>query len=129
MRDSEYWCANHFSDPYLVYSKVAAVAIVALMSASVVGCAALPNGQTTVTNRTSTTIRISGSCTPDDASPLGPGEIDSDVYRGSQCRIDDRDGLKGMLGCVALKSVQTDITAADIQRPPGPDECWGAGRQ
>lgn len=98
-----------------------------LMAASLAGCASLPSGDTNVTNRTSTTIRISGNCTPDDAALLGPGESDSFVYLGSQCRIDNGDGLNGMLGCVTLKAAHTDITPADLQRPPGPNECWGTG--
>jgi hypothetical protein len=82
----------------------------------------------TVTNRTDRTIRLSGNCVADnDAYTLAPGETSNDFYPGSQCRIDDGDGLKGMLGCVTLKSSHTNVTVADLRDPPGPDQCWGSG--
>jgi len=82
----------------------------------------------TVTNRTDQTIRLSGGCVADnDAYTLGAGETSNDFYPGSQCRIDNGEGLNGMLGCVTLKSAHTDVTPADLRNPPGPDECWGSG--
>lgn len=118
-------------DTLVVVSNRVVVATLALglMTVSVAGCASLPSGHVTVTNRTGTAIRITGGCTPDDAAFLRPGESDSDVYLGSQCRIDNGDGSKGMLGCVILKVPHADITPADLRHRPGPNDCWGTGAQ
>ncbi len=102
------------------------VAIVLLSLVGLVACSdASPN--VTVTNKTNYTIRLTGNCVPDDAHELAPGGTDKDLYLGAQCRVDNGDGLNGMLACVTLKTAHTDITAGDLQDPPGPNECWGSG--
>lgn len=51
------------------------------------------------------TIRITGNCTDDDAIDVSPGQTVRDAfYADSYCRIDNGDGLNGMLGCVKLAS-------------------------
>lgn len=86
-----------------------------------------PSPAVTVTNHTTMTIRISGNCVADDPHTLAPGVTDNELYLGAQCRIDNGDGLNGVLGCITLKAAHTDITAADLRNPPGPNDCWGAG--
>lgn len=81
----------------------------------------------TVTNSTQETIRVTGNCIQDDAYMLAPGQTVNQFYLGAQCRIDDGDGLHGMLGCVTLKTRHTVITVKDLRDPPGLDQCWGSG--
>jgi len=106
---------------------------VVLLSAAVTltGCSGqpLPDGTTTVKNLTGEMIRVTGNCTPDDAQTLMPGDTTNDVYLGAQCRIDNGDGLDGMLACVTLSTRHTVITAADLKDPPSPDQCWGDDQQ
>lgn len=101
------------------------VAALATMTA-LVACSD-PSPDVTVTNRTRETIRLSGNCVPDDPYTLDPGETSGSFYLGAQCRIDNGDGLNGMLGCVTLASAHTDVIPADLRHPPNPDECWGSG--
>jgi hypothetical protein len=104
----------------------------ALLGGAVVllnACSALPTGNTTVTNGSGEMIRVTGNCVPDDAQTLMPGQTTNDAYSGAQCRIDDGDGLHGVLACVTLSVAHTDITRADLKQPPRPDQCWGSGHQ
>lgn len=78
-----------------------------------------------LTNGTHQTIRITGDCTEDDAFFMSPGQtVTAAFYADSYCRIDNGDGLDGMLGCVRLTSAHTTVTLADLRRPPGPNDCW-----
>jgi len=105
------------------FRRVLAVAI-ALAAAG--GCSnASP--EVTVTNRTNQSIRLTGECIDEDAYTLRPGETANQFYEGAECRIDDGDGLNGMLGCIRLAASHTDVTQADLRNPPSPDQCWGSG--
>ncbi|RNL81110.1 hypothetical protein [Nocardioides marmorisolisilvae] len=100
---------------------------IAALAIGMSGCSE-PSPNVTVTNKTGQTIRLSGNCIQDDAYELDPGESSNDFYLGAQCRVDDGDGsMKGMLGCVTLKTAHTDITPSMLRDPPKPDECWGSG--
>ena len=95
---------------------------------SLAGCAldlSLPDGSTSVTNKSSQTIRLTGNCVPDDAQTLGPGQTDSDLYSGADCRVDNGDGQSGVLGCLTLTADHTDLTLAALRPILGPDDCWG----
>ena len=82
-----------------------------------------------VTNASRQALRITGSCSQNDATFVKPGETITDQFSlGAQCRIDNGDGLDGMLACVTLKAVHTVITTTDLRDPPGPNECWGQGK-
>ena len=97
-----------------------------------VGCGAdvtLPDGNTSVTNRSSQTIRLTGNCVPDDAQTLSPGETESNLYAGADCRVDNGDGQAGVLGCLTLSAEHTDLTIAALRPVSGPSDCWrSAGR-
>lgn len=86
-----------------------------------------PSASVTVTNRTGQTIRLTGNCVADDPHTLDPGVTDNELYLGAQCRVDNGDGLDGMLACITLKTAHTDITASNLRDPPKPDQCWGSG--
>lgn len=77
----------------------------------------------TVTNRTHQTIRVYGPCIQDDAYELSPGETVNQFYFGAQCTIDNGDGLKGILGCVTLRTQHTNITQADLRDRPSTEQC------
>ncbi|WP_425955806.1 hypothetical protein [Xylanimonas sp. McL0601] len=104
-------------------------AATAVLTVALLGLTACntPSLDVTVTNRSTQTIRIGGNCVADDPHTLEPGDSDSAYYLGAQCRIDNGDGLDGMLGCVTLATAHTDLTDADLRDPPGPDDCWGSG--
>lgn len=95
------------------------------------GCAldfSTPNGTVSVINSTGRTLRLTGNCVPDDAQTLSPGASDSDIYPGSECRVDDGDGLHGVLGCLQVGSRgQTVLTEKALRRIVGPNDCWQAG--
>lgn len=85
------------------------------------------DSEVSLTNGTQQYIRITGNCTDDDAIDMSPGQTVRDAfYADSYCRIDNGDGLNGMLGCVKLASAHTQVTLAELRRPPGPNDCWGA---
>lgn len=95
-----------------------------------VGCGLdfnLPDGSISVTNRTTGAIRLTGNCVPDDAETLEPGETDTNLYSGADCRVDNGDGLDGILGCLTLRTKHTDLTIEALRRITGPDACWGSG--
>ena len=103
------------------------IASVALLCAlGVVGCSDA-SAQVTVTNQTRQTIRTTGNCVEDDPHTLQAGQTDNQYYLGAQCRIDNGDGLHGMLACITLRTSHTVITNADLHNPPGPNDCWGSG--
>lgn len=87
----------------------------------------LPDGSISVTNRTAETIRLTGSCVPDDAETLEPGDTDTNLYAGADCRVDNGDGLDGVLGCLTLTSKHTDLTMEALRPVTGRDDCWGSG--
>lgn len=105
------------------FGRVLTVAIAVVVAG---GCSDT-SPEVTVTNRTNQSIRLTGNCVADDAYLLRPGEAANQFYRGAECRIDDGDGLNGMLGCVRLTARHTDVTQADLRNPPSPDQCWGSG--
>lgn len=106
--------------------RLAAALVVA--ACAVAGCSS-PSADVVVTNRTGRTIRLTGSCVADDPHTLAPGTRDDYYYLGAQCRIDDGDGRHGVLGCVTLATRHTDVTRADLHRPPRPGECWKSGNR
>lgn len=87
----------------------------------------LPDGGTSVTNRTNIEIRLTGNCVPDDPQTLEPGDTDNDVYAGAECRVDNGDGEDGVLGCLTLRHTHTDLTLDALRQIRGPDDCWGGG--
>jgi hypothetical protein len=87
----------------------------------------VPDGTTSVTNTSSQTIRLTGNCVPDHAQTLGPGETDSDLYAGADCRVDNGDGQAGVLGCLTLTAQHTDLTLSALRPISGPDDCWESG--
>ena len=98
----------------------------------VAGCGSdvtLPDGGTSVTNRTERTVRLTGNCVPDDAQTLAPGDTDTNVYAGADCRVDDGDGMDGILGCLTLSARKTDLTMAALRPISGEADCWGDGRR
>lgn len=101
-----------------------ALGVVAMVS--VAGCSD-PSALVTVTNRTGQTIRLTGSCVADDPHTLDPGETDTGLYLGADCRVDNGDGVTGMLACITLNTAHTDITVGALRNPPGPGQCWGSG--
>jgi hypothetical protein len=99
---------------------------------ALLGCSvdlSLPDGGTSVTNRTKIEIRLSGNCVPDDPQTLEPGDTDNDVYAGADCRVDNGDGEDGVLGCLTLRQKHTDLTLDALLKITGPDDCWGGGRR
>jgi hypothetical protein len=109
-----------------VIEKHAAAAALALAVLGLASCND-PRADVTVTNRTNQTIRLTGNCVADDPHTLEPGMTDDYLYLGAQCRVDNGDGLHGMLACITLATSHTDVTQADLRDPPGPDACWGTG--
>ena len=96
---------------------------------TLVGCSDMPYGSTTVTNGTGEMIRVTGNCVSDNALTLMHGQTTNDVYLGAQRRIDNGDGLHGMLACVTLSAAHTDITPADLKDPPDRHQGRGPGPQ
>jgi hypothetical protein len=99
---------------------------------ALLGCSVdlnLPDGGSSVTNRTEIEIRLSGNCVPDDPQTLEPGDTDNVVYAGADCRVDNGDGEDGVLGCLTLRQNLTDLTREALRKITGPDDCWGGGRR
>lgn len=90
----------------------------------------LPDGSVSVINETGSTVRLTGNCVPDDAQTLNNGDKDSDVYPDSQCRVDDGDGLDGLLGCLQVgTSGTTTLRQSALTRIRNADDCGAGGRR
>jgi hypothetical protein len=102
--------------------------LIGLICWSVEGCGLTTgSADVTLTNDTGQVIRVTGNCTDADASELRPGQTVNMLYLGADCRIDNGDGLHGVLGCVTLSEKHTDLTRADLRPIAGPEDCWGGG--
>lgn len=77
--------------------------------AALSGCGDAPDGATTVVNMTNQNIRLTGDCVDDPVS-LAPGESSKWFYSGSECRVDDGDGVNGLLGCLHLNHHHIAVT-------------------
>lgn len=92
------------------------------VSAAISGCGEMPDGTTTVVNRTNQYIRLTGECVDDPVS-LAPGESSNWVHGGSQCRVDDGDGLHGLLGCLHIDRRQIAVTRQTLARITASNQC------
>lgn len=79
------------------------------LSLLLVGCRE-PSAGVTLRNDTGSYIRFYGACTDADAADLNPGETSNMLYLGEKCTLDDGDGLKGILGCITLRTEHTVVT-------------------
>jgi hypothetical protein len=102
------------------------LALVVLLSLSACDFST-PSADVTITNDTGQRIRVTGNCVVDDPHDLAPGVTDSMLFLGADCRIDNGDGLDGVLGCITLTETHTDLTLADLRPISGADDCWGGG--
>lgn len=99
--------------------------VIGLLSA---GCDfSMGDPNVTLKNETGQEIRVDGNCVTDDPHSLGQGQTDNYLYLGADCRIDNGDGLDGILGCVTLTHQHTVLTLAKLRRITGPNDCWGSG--
>jgi hypothetical protein len=91
------------------------------------GCSSVASRDVTLTNKTDTTIRVSGACVEDDPHTVDPGQTDNTLFLGADCVIDNGDGLHGILGCITLRHRHTDLALDDLRPIGGPSDCSRSG--